>query len=84
MEDREIYKKDYDETFRDEQLKWFEERMDNLPESLQIDAATYTPNLKLTVKSLVQTLRKNTPGRTFSGYMATLFRIRKKLEEQGL
>ena len=79
------YKKDYDEAFRDEQVAWFEDRMDRLPESMQINAATYAPDLRLTVRNLILTLRKNKTNVTFSGYMETLLKIREKLEaEQGL
>jgi len=78
------YKPDYDKAFRDEHIKWFEERMDRLPKSLQINDAMYSSNLELTVKGLMRTLRNNVPNVTFSGYMNTLLQIREKLEEQGL
>lgn len=78
------YKANYTEAFRDEQLQWFEERMDRLPQSLQISESTSTSNLPNTVKSLMLTLQQNKPSVTFSGYMETLMKIKDKLEEQGL
>lgn len=78
------YKANYTEAFRDEQLRWFEERMDRLPQSLQISESTSTSNLPHTVKSLMLTLQQNKPSVTFSGYMETLMKIKDKLEEQGL
>lgn len=78
------YKADYDEAFRDEQIRWFEERMDRMPKSLQIDDATYSEDLKLTINGLIRTLSRNAPSVVFSGYMNTLLHIREKLEEQGL
>ncbi len=84
MDNKRKYKPDYDEALRDEQLKWFEERMDKLPQSMQIDAATHTANLPLTVRGLMQTLRSNKPSVTFSGYMETLLKIKDKLQEAGI
>ena len=78
------YRPNYDEAFRDEQLKWFEERMEQLPKSLQINAATSTTNLPMTVVALMRTLRQNKPNVIMSGYMDTLVQIREELEEQGL
>ena len=78
------YKPDYDEAFRDEQLKWFEERMDKLPQSMQISESTSTSDLPKTINGLMQTLRQNKPSVIFSGYMETLLKIKEKLQEQGL
>jgi len=78
------YKPDYDKAFLDEQLKWFEERMDKLPQTLQINPAMYSGDLPKTVHGLILTLKNNKPTVIFSGYMETLLKIREKLEEQGL
>ena len=78
------YKAKYTESFRDEQIKWFEERRDKLPQSLKINAYTSTSNLPATVDALIKTLRNNTPSITFSGYMETLLRIKDRLKEEGL
>lgn len=78
------YNANYTEAFRDEQLQWFEERMERLPQSLQISASTSTSDLKRTVQGLILTLRQNKPSVTFSGYMETLMKIKDKLQEQGM
>ncbi|MBP5514531.1 MAG: hypothetical protein J6Y04_07130 [Bacteroidaceae bacterium] len=78
------YKKNYTEAFREEQLRWFEERMDKLPKTLQIDEATYTPDLPLTVHNLSLTLRNYAPSIIFSGYMETLMKIKDKLKAEGM
>jgi hypothetical protein len=78
------YKKNYTEAFREEQLRWFEERMDKLPKEMQIDEATYTPDLPLTVRHLALTLRNYAPSIIFSGYMETLMKIKEKLKAEGL
>jgi len=78
------YKANYTEAFCNEQLKWFEERMDRLPASMEISASTRTSDLPLTVRSLMQTLRSNKPSVTFSGYMETLLKIKDRLQEEGL
>ncbi|MBQ8968933.1 MAG: hypothetical protein IJ064_04270 [Bacteroidaceae bacterium] len=78
------YIPNYTETFRDELLKWFAERMDRLPKSLQYNASSYSSDLHKTVDSLSRMLRANKPGVTFSGYMEQLLQIKDKLQEQGL
>ena len=78
------YKSKYTEAFRDEQLKWFEERLDKLPQSMKINDYTSTNNLRMTVETLMNTLRANTPSVFFSGYMETLLCIKDRLKEQGL
>ena len=78
------YKANYTEEFRDKQIAWFEERMERLPQSLQISDSTSTSDLPRSVRSLIQTLRMNKPSVTFSGYMETLLKIKDRLQEQGL
>ena len=84
MDNKRKYKANYTEAFRDEQLKWFEDRMDKLPQSMQISESTSTSNLRRTVEGLILTLRQNKPSVIFSGYMETLMKIKDKLQEQGL
>lgn len=78
------FKAKYTEKFRDEQLKWFEDRMNQLPQSLQINEAAYSPNLRRTIEGLANTLRSNAPSITFAGYMDLLLQIREKLEGMGI
>ena len=59
---------DYTAEFRDEQIRWFEEHMDKLPESMQINAYLRSPK----------------PSVVFAGYLDTLLQIKEKLIEQGI
>lgn len=77
-----MYNPNYTEAILEKEIKWFEERMDRLPQSLQINEATHTDNLRLTVESLIKTLRHNKPCVTFSGYFHTLTQIRERLEKE--
>ena len=73
-----IYKPAYTKQEVDELTRWFEERMDRLPATLQLNEAT--------VKALLAVLKvhKENISVTFSGYMSHLDLIRLRLKEQGL
>lgn len=79
-----MYNPNYTEAILENEVKWFEERMDRLPQSLQINAATRTSNLRHTVESLIRTLQSNKPDVMFAGYFHTLTQIHERLEEQGI
>ena len=74
------FKAKYTEAFLEEQVKWFEERMDRLPQSLQINDAAYSPDLRRTVKDLIVTLQSNKPSIVFAGYLNILLQIKDKLK----
>lgn len=74
------FKAKYTEAFLEEQVKWFEERMDRLPQSLQINDAAYSPDLRRTVKGLIATLQNNKPSTVFAGYLDILLQIKDKLK----
>ena len=78
------YQPEYTKPFRDEQIRWFEERMDKLPQELQINEYSRSRDLTFTVKALIRTLQANAPSVTFSGYMETLMQIKDRLIEQGM
>ncbi len=69
---------------RDAQVAWFDQHIDQLPQEMQINAATRTSNLPNTVRALLNTIRANQPAVTFAGYFETLLQIRDRLEEQGI
>ena len=75
------YKKLYSEAEVQGLKEWFEQRLDTLPASLQLDAATFIPDLHRAVKQLLEIamLQRGTPA--FSGQIFQLFKIREKLEE---
>ena len=74
-----IYKPAYTKQEVDELTRWFEERMDRLPATLQLNEATAASDLPRTVK-----VHKENISVTFSGYMSHLDLIRLRLKEQGL
>lgn len=78
------YIPNYTKEYCEEQLKWFEERMDKLPKEFQINESSYSPDLRYTISGFIKTLRHNKPSVTFSGYLETLLRIKEKLQAQGI
>lgn len=60
-------------------IAWFEERMDRLPESLQMLNCMSAPNLKRTVASYIALLREQRRTVVFAGYVSQLFLIREAL-----
>ena len=81
-----IYKPSYKKEEVEELARWFEERMGQLPASLQLNSSTTSTNLPHTVKALLAVLVKHKENitTTFSGYMAHLELIRLRLREQGM
>ena len=75
-----IYKPAYTKQEVDELTRWFEERMDRLPATLQLNEATAASDLPRTVLKV----HKENISVTFSGYMSHLDLIRLRLKEQGL
>lgn len=85
-EDPHVYKSDYTKAEVNELLAWFEERMDKLPQTLRLNKATTTDNLKRTVKALTTTVKRleGVINVTYSGYVSHLVLIRLRLQEQGM
>lgn len=81
-----LFKPDFKKEEVEEVLAWFEARMDKLPKSMQLDAATKTDNLPLTVDHLMRVLsrHKNNFSVTFGGYMTMLLSIRQRLQKEGI
>ena len=79
---------DYKSIFSKEELKeltdWFNERKDKLPETLQVDDATFVKDLRQTVDYYLRLVELYHNKRAFSGQLYLLERIRKKLIELGL
>ena len=78
------YNPNYTEAFRDEHIKCFEEHMDVLPKSMQLNDAVRMEDLRESVSRLIKTLRHYAPSKVFSGYMETLLQIEDRLREQGM
>lgn len=81
-----LYKPEFTKGEVDEHIKWFEDRMDKLPETLKLNDSTTSTNLPYTVKRLIDVLRMHQGDLsvTFYGYVAHLALIRLRLEEQGI
>lgn len=74
MEDRKIYKKEELKTLR----AWFDAQ--ELPQSLQVDKATYIPNLKDTVDRLFGQAEACFENPKMQGCVILLENIKAKLE----
>ena len=81
MNRKELFKNEYTPEELNELYAWFEQRMERLPKSLQIDEATYTGDLRRTVKSYIRLLRAMGLTVSQSGYVAHLLLIRERLRE---
>ena len=73
---------DYKSIFSKEELKeltdWFKERKDKLPETLQVDDATFVKDLRQTVEYYLRLVELSHDNRTVSGQLYRLDRIRNK------
>lgn len=76
MEKKGLYTEEELEIF----LNWFNEQ--KLPKTMQIDDATYTPDLKETIISLTGQARLCFKNPKMQGCIHLLNRIKSKLEEQ--
>ncbi len=77
------FKEIYSQEELNEIAEWFEGRMDKLPSELVINESTKTDNLQKAVHLLALTKRPRLDV-CFSGYLAHLFLIRRKLQEMGI
>ena len=78
------FKEEYSQEELKEIIKWFTERMDKLPSELVLSESTKTDNLQKTVKGLLALAKRPRLDICFSGYVAHLFFIRRKLQEMGV
>ncbi len=78
---------DYKREYAAEDLKALCDRMkarlSSMPKDLQLDDATYIPDLKLTVGYIISVIESGRVGVTFSGQIYHLCRIERKLDELG-
>ena len=63
----------------DDLCEWFKSR--ELPKSLQVDKATFIPNLPFTVGSLCECAQRYWNNPRMSGYLIQLDKIKKVLEQ---
>ena len=60
---------------------WFESITEKLPETMQIDKSTYTPNLKRTVNILLEQIHIFHKNPKMQGSILILKKIKKNIEE---
>ena len=65
-------------------IKWFQERMDQLPKTLTLDDSSSTEDLPQVVKILILRMGDCNITPTWSGYASHLFLIKERLIENGL
>lgn len=81
-----LFKIEYEYAQVEELMEWFEARMEQLPQTLQLNPATSTRQLPETVKSLIAVIKAR-DGKldvTFNSYVSHLLLIRMRLKEQGM
>lgn len=85
-QNEEIYtfKPDFTKAEVQELIAWFEERMDQLPDEMEINKSSSTKNLRFTVTKLISMLKHREVNVTICGYIAHLALIRKRLELAGM
>lgn len=79
MSDSTLFKKHYTQADLKEVCDWFEAHETELPDSLQLDKATYYKSLKSTVKTYRELVKLHGDNPTFSGQFHQLFLIREKI-----
>lgn len=75
------YRKIYSSQELNELIAWFKQRMDRLPASLQLDAATFIPDFPATVSTYLAIVDAHKENPTYGAQIYMLFRMREKLQE---
>lgn len=83
-EDIYTFKPDFTKAEVKELIAWFEERMDHLPDELQINKSSRTKNLRFTVTKLISMLKERDVTVTICGYIAHLALIKERLILAGM
>lgn len=77
------YKKIYSPAELKELTDWFKERMDRLPASFRLDAATFIPDFPATVTTYIEIVDAHKENATYGAQIHMLFRMRDKLLADG-
>lgn len=78
------FQKTYDKATIGELVAWFRARLDRLPESLDLMGCMHITHLRATVERYIDLVEKHHDAPVYGGQVLHLFRIREKLEDQGL
>lgn len=73
------YKQQYSPEEVNELIEWFKARENKLPDSLQVDKATYIKDLKRTLTLYYDIAREHISNPTYSGQINHLLLIREAL-----
>lgn len=76
------FKKTYTAEEVDEVIRWFEDHMDSLPETVQLDVATRITDFPRTVRLYFDIARLHHDNPTYAGQVLHLFRMREAVEAQ--
>lgn len=81
-----FFKQAYTQEEIEEILEWFASRMDKLPETMQINASTYSENLQRSTQSLIDVVKyhKKDLSVVYYGYVSYLYLIRYRLQQMGI
>lgn len=76
------YKKHYSEEEINDVRTWFETHKDHLPDTLQMDKATFIKNLNHTVSLYLDIAEKHKDNETYAAQIHHLFMMRDAIREQ--
>jgi hypothetical protein len=78
------YKKIYTQEELNDLFEWMKQHIPNMPESLQLNDATFIPNLPMTAEYYLELSEMHKLNPTYGGQIHHLFEIRECLEKMGL
>ena len=78
------YKKGYTSEELADIIKWVKENSHRLPESLQLDPATFIPNLHRTIENYIKISEAHYKNPTYNAQIHHLFLVREKLINDNL
>lgn len=76
------YKKHFSGEELNSLIAWFEAHKDRFPASLQVDKATFIPDLPHTVRLYYDIVNEHKDNPTYAAQIFLLFKIQKILQEQ--
>lgn len=78
------YKKTYSPEELEDIISWTTTNMNRLPKSLQLDKATFIPDLKQTMKNYIEICQVHAENPTYGAQIRHIFMMREKLLEDNL
>lgn len=78
MEYKQLFSKDE----IDAVVEWFNNHKDQMPESLQVDKATYLPDFPRTVNNYIDIAHVHYQNPTYSGQIFFLFKLQEAMKKE--